>query len=210
MAVFGANVERWRKPLTQIAQWVPIDFLLSWIAKESDGDLDSTTTLGEKGLFQVKPGQDDEQGFLKLSDADFNRLTEPMFSLQTGVRQAMLYAQSARQTLKNVGAEWHGRDFWKLVKLHHNAFAMPHYAVLAYQRLQGHAPESWDDLKHFVTAAALAGQDLVPENAKLSGRLRALAGKIFANADEVGNVLPAWKPNEIASAQQLLKAHQVG
>jgi hypothetical protein len=211
VAQFEYNVERWRKPLIPVAEWVPVDFLLSWIAKESGGDPKSTTSLGEKGLFQMKPGPDDEQGFFKLSDVDFARLaTDPLFSLREGVQQAKTYALNAKRLLKDAGVEWHGRDFWSLVKLHHNAFAMPKYSILAYQRTQGHGPENWDDLKDFAMGAASSGVDLVLENKALSSKLRSLTSKTFTNADVVGSVLPDLHPHTVATTQQWMRSHRIG
>lgn len=203
MAVaFPPGVERWRKPLEKISGWVPINFLLAWIQKESGGRPHVVSSLGERGLFQVHK---DEVPFLKITDEQFANLTkDARLALQVGVKQAKLYARFAKRFLADVGAEWHGQDFWKLVKLHHGAFAMPKYALLAFQREHGRGPKTWSELKAFVLDAVEKKQDLVPGNEVLSAKLHAIAKKVFDNADEVGSVVPVIDPETVAMLRRIL------
>lgn len=199
---FPKGVERWRKPLQKIADWVPVDFLLAWIHKESSGRPDAISPLGERGLFQVHEA---EIPHLNLTKTEFQRLTQdPGLALRTGVKQAKLYAKFAKRFLADVGVRWHGADFWKLVKLHHAAFAMPKYTLQAFYREKGRGPATWDELMGYVLTAVREGKDFVPGNPKLSDRLRRLAEKVFRNADEVGGVVPVVRPQEVAVLQRIL------
>jgi len=198
---FGRAVERWRKSLTRLAGWVPVDFLLAWVDKESKGLPNVVSPIGERGLFQV---HEDEKTFLKIPDADFTNLTtDPALAMRTGVRQAKTYAAYAKRFLADVGVEWHGRDFWKLVKLHHGAFGMPKYALLAFQRENGRGPQNWHELMKFALDAAEAKKDLIPTDTNLSTKLRSITVKVFNNADVVGEVVPPASQMEAVAFRQL-------
>ncbi len=200
-ATFSRSVERWRKPLSKLNDWVPLDFLLAWIDIESDGRIGVTTHLGERGLFQVHPA---EVPSLKLTDAQFQNLTkDSKLALRTGIKQAKLYAKYTKKYLAEVGSRWQGGDFWKMVKLHHAAFAMPRYTLLAFAREHGRGPDHWDELMAFALDAAEQGKDLIPDNKKLSQRLRALTVKTFRNANKVGGAIPSINSDEVRILQQL-------
>lgn len=63
---------------------LPRDFLLGWMAKESDGRVGVTTSLGERGYFQIHPAEFRE--ILKLRDTDFQRVsTDREFSIRQGI-----------------------------------------------------------------------------------------------------------------------------
>ena len=71
---------------------IPREFLLGWIAWESDGDLKSTTPLGELGYFQImwQGGEAKEQ--LHMTLEEFPKLgTDADFSLAKGVALARAY-----------------------------------------------------------------------------------------------------------------------
>jgi len=202
----GALTERWRKPLSKIADWVPVDALLAWIDTESGGIPTITTGLGERGLFQVHP---DEREFLGLTEAEFQNLTTDLnLALRTGVKQAKLFAFQTKKTLNAVGSEWHGRDFWKLTKLFHGAFGMPSAAVNAFQRVKGRGPENWRELQEFALAEAAAGRDLVPGNARFSAVLRSLTKNILANAEKTGEAsgLPEINRGTVAIVTPILRS----
>mgnify|MGYP001241790132 CR=1 FL=1 len=198
----GALTERWRKSLTKVAEWVPVDGLLAWIDTESGGIPTTTTSLGERGLFQVHP---DEVEFLKLTPDEFQRLTtDTALALRVGVRQSKLYAFQAKKALSAVGQDWHGRDFWKLTKLFHGAFSMPSVALNAFQRVNGRGPNSWRELQAFALAEAAAGRDLAPG----ARTLRLLTPGVFANAEKTGEAseIPEYNRDRVASVGPLLRS----
>lgn len=202
----GANTEKWRSAVAKIADWAPVDFLLSWIDKESGGDVSEVTYLGERGLFQEHPA---EKGILGLSDEDFERLTtDPAFSLATGVRHAKLYAVFTKRFLAEVGTEWHGRDFWKLVKLHHGAFSIPKYTLNAFKKQYGRAPETWDELQTYALAAA---KDPTGLGKDMPAAVRSLVPSTFANADDTGEIsqIPKVSAKTVAMAVPMMRAHNL-
>jgi hypothetical protein len=202
-AQFERSVERWRKPLEKLADWVPLDFLLAWVDKESNGLPHVVSSIGERGLFQVHK---DEVPYLKLSEAEFQKLTkDTALALKTGVKQAKLYANFSKKFLAEVRVEWHGQDFWKLVKLHHAAFAMPRYTLLAFKREHGRGPASWDELYKFATKMAAEKKDLIPDKPKFSARLRGLTAKTFKNADTVGSVVPAIAATDLPALRTFFR-----
>lgn len=200
----GRTPERWRKALERIAGWVPVDFLLAWMDTESGGRPAIVSSLNERGLFQVHP---DEVAFLHMTPDEFQRLTtDASLALRYGVKAARLYAFQAKKALNAVGADWHGRDFWKLVKLYHGAFGMPSSALNAFARVNGRGPRDWPELYAFVISEANAGHDLVPGNVKLSQVLRRLSQFVMDNAEKTGEAseLPIYNPTQVALVSDLL------
>jgi hypothetical protein len=202
----GALTERWRKSAAKVADWVPVDALLAWIDTESGGQPQITTSLGERGLFQVHP---DEVSFLGLTDDEFQRLTtDTNLALRVGVRQAKLFAFQAKKDLRAVGQDWHGRDFWKMVKLYHGAFSMPSASLNAFQRVNGRGPTNWRELQTFALAEAAAGRELVPGQTRQSAVLRALTPNVFANAEKTGEAseIPEYTRDRVATVGPLLRS----
>jgi len=201
----GRTTERWRKKLERVATWVPVDALLAWIDTESGGRPDVTTSLGERGLFQVHPA---EVEMLGLTQDEFMRLTtDTDLALRYGVKAAKLFAYQAKKDLGKVGVAWHGRDFWKLVKLYHGAYAMPSSALNAFMRVNGRGPENWAELYAFTLQEAHAGRDLVPTNPQLSKTLRQLTNFIMSNAEKTGEAseLPVYSRDKVAVVTGLLR-----
>ncbi len=99
---------------------LPRDFLLGWMAVESDGQVTSFTSRGERGYFQVDwiGGEAKEQ--LGLSKDEFNRLTTDRdFSIKEGVELAERYRQFILSHFSQVGD---GTDLlWRLTKGRHAA-----------------------------------------------------------------------------------------
>jgi GH25 family lysozyme M1 (1,4-beta-N-acetylmuramidase) len=97
---------------------IPREFLLGWVAVESDGRVSTVTSLGERGYFQImwKGGEAQEQ--LSLTWSDFQRLsTDRAFSIEKGVQLAKAYRQYFR---RNYPAVPDGSDLlWRLTKGRH-------------------------------------------------------------------------------------------
>jgi hypothetical protein len=73
---------------------IPRDFLLGWMAVESDGRVSVVTSRPERGYFQIdwKGGEAREQ--LGLSETQFKKLsTDRVFSIEKGIELAQKYRQ---------------------------------------------------------------------------------------------------------------------
>jgi carboxypeptidase C (cathepsin A)/subtilisin family serine protease len=99
---------------------LPREFLLGWIAVESDGNLKSTTPLNELGYFQIMWQGGEAKDQLHLTLEEFPRLaSDPDFSIQKGVVLAEVYRQ---YILKNYPSIADGSDLlWRLTKARHAA-----------------------------------------------------------------------------------------
>jgi monoamine oxidase len=97
---------------------IPREFLLGWIAAESDGRISTVSTLGERGYFQImwQSGEAKEQ--LGLTRDAFLRLsTDREFSVEKGVQLAKTYRQHFLQKYPTVPD---GSDLlWRLTKGRH-------------------------------------------------------------------------------------------
>jgi len=99
---------------------IPRDFLLGWIAVESDGYLRSTTALGELGYFQIMWQGGEAQSQLGLTLDEFKSLNkDPEFSIEKGVALAAAYRRHILKTYPSVpdGSEL----LWRLTKARHAA-----------------------------------------------------------------------------------------
>jgi phosphatidylserine/phosphatidylglycerophosphate/cardiolipin synthase-like enzyme len=109
---------------------IPREFLLGWMAEESDGRVNAITSRPERGYFQIdwKTGESQEQ--LKLSAKDFRRLsTDREYSIQMGVELAQIYRRHFLKLYKLTdGSEL----LWRLTKARH---AVPSPTKLALNKL---------------------------------------------------------------------------
>jgi carboxypeptidase C (cathepsin A)/outer membrane protein OmpA-like peptidoglycan-associated protein len=99
---------------------LPREFLLGWIAVESDGNLKSTTPLNELGYFQIMWQGGEAKDQLHMTLEEFPRLaTDPEYSIEKGVALAEAYRQ---YILKNYPTIADGSDLlWRLTKARHAA-----------------------------------------------------------------------------------------
>jgi len=108
--------------LTQIVELLdkyrgdlPREFLLGWMAKESDGRVGVTTSLGERGYFQIHP--DEAKEVLGLKDADFRRTsTNREFSIQQGIRLVQAHRTNITS---NYSVTDPSELLWQLTKTRH-------------------------------------------------------------------------------------------
>jgi carboxypeptidase C (cathepsin A)/GH25 family lysozyme M1 (1,4-beta-N-acetylmuramidase)/subtilisin family serine protease len=99
---------------------IPREFLLGWIAWESDGYLASPATpLGELGYFQIM-WQGEAKDQLRIPQEEFQKLkTDPEFSIEKGVALAEIYRQYILKTYPSIAD---GSDLlWRLTKGRHTA-----------------------------------------------------------------------------------------
>jgi hypothetical protein len=151
---------------------IPLEFLLGWIAVESDGCIDVITQqLNERGFFQVMPSES------RMMKFDHERLTtDPEYSVQAGVQLVRHYANLARTRYPWATP---GSDlFWRLVKLQH-AMGSSLTSKLISSMQQSNLPITWEAIKRYeVTEGRRLHRLLNPSNpAKL--------GRFGRNVDEV-------------------------
>ena len=99
---------------------IPREFLLGWMAIESDGNVKVVTSRPERGYFQIdwKGGEAQEQ--LKLDQTKFLALsTDREYSIRVGIQLAQLYRSYIRKRYPTVpdGSEL----LWRLTKARHGA-----------------------------------------------------------------------------------------
>jgi hypothetical protein len=120
---------------------IPLDFLLGWIAVESDGRLDTVTRLDERGYFQIHPDESRDRHF------DHQRLTtDQEYSLRAGIENVRYYAGLARRRFPSIapGSEL----FWRVVKLQH-ALGSPLTRRLLDGMTAAGIPLTWDEIRRY-------------------------------------------------------------
>ena len=122
---------------------IPLGVMVGWVAKESGGKLTSTTSLDERGYFQLMP---DESKSLGL---DHQRLSmDPDYSIAAGVKLIQKYADKASGiAIAPKGSSY----FWRLVKLIHTMGASAVAKIIAGAKDAG-AASSWDALERHALA----------------------------------------------------------
>ena len=107
---------------------IPREFLLGWMAIESDGNVKVVTSRPERGYFQIdwKGGEAQEQ--LKLDQTKFLALsTDREYSIRVGIQLAQLYRSYIR---KHYPAVPDGSELlWRLTKARHGASGLLNKAV---------------------------------------------------------------------------------
>jgi len=134
MALLVPLLERYRGD-------IPLEFLLGWIAVESNGCIDEVTNLNERGFFQIHPDESKDRRF------QHERLTtDPDYSVQAGIRNVRFYADLARQRFPSIpdGSEL----FWRIVKLQHAMGSGLTRTLLGSMRASNIAL-SWEAIKRY-------------------------------------------------------------
>lgn len=124
---------------------IPLDYLLGWIAVESDGRIDVVTKypLEERGFFQISR----EESADRRPPFEYQRIsTDPDYSVQVGIQLVRYYAGLARQRFPwiPVGSEL----FWRIVKLEHAMGAGLAWQLLSQMRQRG-IETTWDAIKRY-------------------------------------------------------------
>jgi len=201
MRIFRPSVEAWRSLVSQYNGGMPTDFLLAWLDVESGGNACSTTSLDERGIFQIHPEE------AKYTNTDFGLLRpacsggkltrsltddEKKIQVISGVYLAQHYRERARSILNGVGADWSeaSSDFWKLVKLGHALPAVGSEGLPWVKRTLGRAPTGWDEfVSTFDRMPCSAMSSALAKfcNSASHDGLKNRISDTIANADKVGS-----------------------
>jgi hypothetical protein len=151
---------------------IPREFLLGWMAIESDGNVKVVTSRPERGYFQIdwKGGEAQEQ--LKLDQTKFLALsTDREYSIRVGIQLAQLYRSYIRKHYPAVpdGSEL----FWRLTKARHGASGLLTKALA--QLTKANQKITWEAL-----AAKMSHSSLGP--------------KIVANVEHLFKYANLFKP----------------
>jgi hypothetical protein len=124
---------------------VPLGVVVGWIEVESGGRLRETTSLGERGYFQLTPAESQDLG---LQHARLS--TDSLYSLSAGFKLIDYYRKIiARLLILRQPAIVSGSEyFWRLVKLAHTMGQGATSTILvdAFAAGQG---SSWEALRQF-------------------------------------------------------------
>lgn len=132
---------------------IPLGLLVGWIAKESGGKLSDTTSMDERGYFQLMPDESKSLGI------DHDRLsTDPLYSINAGLLLIGKYMQiAANYGIFPVGTMAH----WMLTKLIHTVGNGDVQKYVAGAKAAG-ATRSWADFEAYARTGA-AGTKHSPE-----------------------------------------------
>lgn len=127
---------------------IPLGLMVGWIAKESGGKLSDTTSLDERGYYQLMPSESKSLGL------DHQRLsTDSDYSIDAGVQLIRHYQSTINDlNVANAGTSY----YWRLVKLAHSMGAGQVRKVVTAAKAAGQAG-SWGDLEDFATAMSING-----------------------------------------------------
>jgi hypothetical protein len=122
---------------------IPREFLLGWMAIESDGNVKVVTSRPERGYFQIdwKGGEAQEQ--LKLDHAKFLALsTDRESSIRTGIQLAQLYRSYIRKHYPSVPDQ--SELLWRMTKARHGASGLLTKALS--ELAKAHQKITWEAL----------------------------------------------------------------
>jgi len=163
---------------------IPLEFLLGWIAVESDGCIDEVTKppLDERGFFQVSR---EESAMMKF---DHQRLTtDPDYSVKVGIELVRHYADLAQKRYPWAPP---GSDiFWRLVKLQHAMGSGLARKLLSSMR-QSNMPMTWEAIKRYeITDGPGLHRLLNPRDATKLGRFGRNVDEVFRRGHEKATAL---------------------
>jgi hypothetical protein len=126
---------------------IPLGLMVGWIGMESGGKLSDTTSLDERGYFQLMPDESKSIG------VDHQRLsTDADYSIDAGIKLIRKY----QSTINNLGFPAGTSFYWRLVKLAHSMGSGQVNKVVKAAKDAG-AAGSWDDLEQFALGMKING-----------------------------------------------------
>src|SRR5262249_15556280 len=148
---------------------IPLEFLLGWIAVESDGRIDVVTSLDERGFFQIHPAESRDA---RPPFQHHSLSTDPDYSVQAGIRLVRHYADLARRRFPWIAPR--SELFWRIVKLQHAMGSGLAHTLLNQMRARG-INTTWDAIKRYE----------LTEGPKLHRLLAVQPGRFGRNVDHV-------------------------
>ncbi len=159
---------------------IPLEFLLGWIAVESDGRIDVVTSLDERGFFQIHPAES-KDARPPIQHARLS--TDPDYSVQAGIQLVRYYADLARRRFPWIPA---GSElFWRVVKLQHAMGSPLARALLNQMRARGIDP-TWEAIKRYELTE---GPKLHPLLAREPGRFGRNVDRVFERGRAIAQAL---------------------
>ncbi len=159
---FPALVERWRPEVSRRSKGLPVPALLEWIRLESGGDMCSTGTPYEVGIFQLMFPADAKYGATleglraicqkskQQNPSDISWLSKGDLDMEVGagIRKVLAARDDVRRVFAQSGVTWPETsfDFGSAVKQIHAAPAVITELVPKLTR-QGGPPTSWSELR---------------------------------------------------------------
>lgn len=207
LARFPLLVERWRSEVSKRSKDLPVPALLEWIRSESGGDMCSTGTPYEVGIFQLMFPNDAKYGATleglraicrksqRQDPSDISWLSEEELDMQVGagIRLVLAARDDVRRVFMQNRILWPETsfDFGSAVKQIHAAPAVITELVPKLTRQAG-PPASWNELRRRVMlfpvdqmGEGLRSLALAPSRHGLKNRLE----DTLNNAEGVGR---AW------------------
>jgi len=197
------SVEDWRPLVTQMADGIPVEFLLAWIDIESCGNACDGTYLGEVGIFQLEPGDNIAEGgtttalqhpnppcvsnayipFAALASAQQNEQVRAGIQY---VNYCRTYAHAALEACGATTLDDEGNpDFWACVKMVHVIPSAVKTGCTAFTAANGAPPETFADLIAYMGQPANRTQ-----NAQWVGSFGTGGGSILSSLMPGGD--PTW------------------
>jgi len=141
---------------------IPREFLLGWMAAESDGQVGFMSSSLQRGYFQLDaaPSPLSEKNRLHLDDGDFRRLsTDRRFSIESGIRIAQLNRQELLSEFPSISEDL-------LLRLTMGVHVVPSiFETAMHELIKARAPITWAALSKRVPKFVAEKVDLAMERA---------------------------------------------
>lgn len=154
---------------------IPVEFLEDWIRIESGGINSTTTSLNERGLFQIMgehgegkkftPHRRTQAGMLGMTKEQHENLSnDPDASLMWGVKSVAYLRDRAKELSAKYKLNFNESDMLRMIKLQHGGSGNAESIVKKSVANLGHAPGSFDELSQGAYPTANATERNVLKN----------------------------------------------